>query len=149
MKLHDIIIQAEARLRADGQWPPVNGEGYDLNDPQLRAELLNMDEVHFRLNPLPPEIQNYLDGLNRPMSDSEQDVICDYLDRVFDLAPDFGTSRGDDGKSIWVFEHEQSRKRKLRDPEFRRRMRGFAPKNMTTYDLQQWKDMLQRLAPKQ
>jgi hypothetical protein len=146
MIIADIVTQAEQRLRVAGQWPPVDGEDYNLNDPQLRRELLSMDEVNFRLHPLPPEVQKYLDDLNRPMTDSEQDVICDYLDRVFNLAPDFGTSRGTDGKSIWVFEHEESHRRKMRDPAFRQRQRApLDPALLTAYDLHQWKDMLRRL----
>jgi hypothetical protein len=146
MDITDIINQAEARLRADGQFPPVNGEGYDLNDPQLRKELLGMEIVNFKLNPLPPEIQKFLDGLNRPMTPSEEDVICDYLDRVFNLAPNFVTCPGEHN-SIWVVETKDFAREKQCDPAFRERMKQFDPATMTLYDLQQYKDMMRRLGP--
>lgn len=148
MDITDIVASAEARLRAEGHWPPAPeaGVGYDLNDPHLRKELLSMDEVHFRIHPLPPEIQSFIDSLGREISDSEQDVICDYLDKLYGLAPDFGTSRGDDGRSIWVFEHEDSYRRKMEDPAFRRRQREpLDPALITAHDLQELKNMMRRL----
>jgi len=147
MNISEIVKQAEARLRVEGHWPP-NGPGYDLNNPQLRAELLSMDDVLFRLHPLPSEIKSFLDGINRPMTPSEEDVICDYLDSVYTLSPDFGTSAGDDGTSIWVFENESSLEKKRRDPAWLARQRSpLNPALLSSYDLHQLKDMVERLDP--
>jgi len=59
-----------------------------------------------------------------------------------------GTSAGDDGTSIWVFENESSLEKKRRDPAWLARQRSpLNPALLSSYDLHQLKDMVERLDP--
>ncbi|MDR1282402.1 MAG: hypothetical protein LBK99_16510 [Opitutaceae bacterium] len=106
--------------------------GYDLRDPVISRELLDQPVAHFKLSP-PETIQTYLDGLGRPATATEEEIVCDFLDRIFDLAPRFCTVMDLNTREIWVTQTEEETRR--RQHEQRNRPASETPK--TTYDLHQ------------
>lgn len=123
-----MMAHLEAILRDMEQAARDTRYGYDPRDPRVRAMMDEASTVIFRLSPLPPKLREFLETLNRPANGTEEEVICDWLDRHLSLSPNYGTMLNSRDNEIYIM-REKGAPIPKNDParplnELERHMRG-------------------------
>lgn len=133
------LLRQEAQILKDlnGIEPPA--KGFDLSDPVLRKELLapTPELIGFPIYPLPEGVQAFLDTRTQPLTYSEQEMVCESMDRHFKLKPLFCTTIDPITHEVEVLDEEPEGLRKLHAERAARKAGHPTPKPVaySTLDL--------------
>lgn len=133
------LLRQEAAILKDlnGIDPPA--KGYDLRDPILRKELLSPtpELVGFPLHPLPEGVQSFLGTRKQPLTLSEQEMVCEFMDMHYGLTPLFCTTIDPVTHEVQVLDDEPESLRKTQAERAARKagVRPQEPEAYTTLDL--------------